>query len=261
MSKKYFAYGSCINVESFKDTMRNAGCEDKFHICGVGILNGYRLAFTRFSSKWGGGVLDIIESPGDYVLGVVYEITEQAVSAIDAREGAPNCYRRIDDIKVELGYEQVEVFTYMVVDKQMGEIQPAVEYFDVVYKGMEHRFPLEYVNKYLIDHCKNRFGMCCVKTRQNKLYHDYERPRTEFMRVNPEFYELLKQMTLFFGDDNERVETVQPTPKMFRLLTKCAEAAARGELDFDHIIPRGMYNRLASEFQRISGVRVKRLMD
>jgi hypothetical protein len=65
----------------------------------------------------------------------------------------------------------------------------AVEYRDVVYKGMEHRFPLVYVNKYLIDHCKNRFGMCCVKTRQNKLYHDYERPRTEFMRVNPEFYD------------------------------------------------------------------------
>ena len=55
-------------------------------------------------------------------------------------------------------------------------------------------------------------------------------------------------MTLFFGDDNEKVETVQPTPEMFRLLTKCAEVAARGELDFDHIIPRGMYNRLTSEF-------------
>lgn len=163
MSKKYFAYGSCTNVDSFKETMRNAGCEDRFHICGVGILNGYRLAFTRYSSKWGGGVLDIIESPEDYVLGVVYEIPERAIPAIDAREGAPNCYRRIDDIKVELGFEKVEVFTYMVIQKQMEEIPPTVEYFNVVYKGMEHRFPLEYVNKYLIDHCKNRFGICYVK--------------------------------------------------------------------------------------------------
>lgn len=169
ISKKYFAYGSCTNVESFKETMRNAGCEGKFDICGVGILNGYRLAFTRFSNKWEGGVLDIIESPEDYVLGVVYNIPEEAVSAIDAREGDPYHYRRIDDIKVELGYEQIEVFTYTVVDKQMGEIQPTVEYFNVVYKGMEHRFPLEYVNKYLIDHCKNRFGMCCVKARHNRL--------------------------------------------------------------------------------------------
>ncbi len=87
MRKKYFAYGSCTNVESFKETLRIAGYEDKFTICGVGILNGYRLAFTRFSGRWGGGVLDIIESAGDYVLGVVYEIPERAVSAIDKREG------------------------------------------------------------------------------------------------------------------------------------------------------------------------------
>jgi len=261
MSKKYFAYGSCTNVESFRETMRTAGSEDKFRICGVGILDGYRLAFTRYSIKWRGGVLDIIESPGDYVLGVVYDVPEQAVPALDKREGAPEYYKRIEGIKVELGFENIEVFTYTVVDKDMNEIRPTEEYFDVIYKGMEHRFPLEYVNKYLIEHCENQFGACRVKPRHNRLYHDYDRQRTEFMKQNPEFYELLKQMTLFFGDFNERVETVQPTPEMLRLLTKCAEAAARDELDFGHRIPRGMYNRLASEFQRISGVRVKRLMD
>jgi hypothetical protein len=151
------------------------------------------------------------------------------------------------------------VFTYTVVKKHMDEYKPSKEYFDTVYKGMEHRFPLEYLNKYLIEHCKNKFGECCVRPRQNRLYHDYERPKTEFMKRNPELYELLKQMTLFFGDDNERVETVQQTPEMFRLLAKYTEIAARGELDFDHLIPRGMYNRLAGEFQRISGVRLKRL--
>ncbi|HHU63108.1 MAG TPA: gamma-glutamylcyclotransferase [Clostridiales bacterium] len=261
MNKKYFAYGSCTNLESFKDTMREAGCEDKFRICGVDILDDYRLAFTRRSIKRKGGVLDIIESPGDYVLGVVYEIPEEAVSALDKREGAPDFYKRVENIKVELGYEQVKVFTYTVVEKDMNEIKPTPEYFDVVYKGMKHRFPLEYINRYLIDHCKKRFGICYVKTRQPRLYHDYERPETEFMKQNPELCELLRQMTLFFGDDNERVATVQPTPEMFRLLTKCTELAARGELDFGHLIPRGMYNRLAGEFQRISGVRIKRIMD
>ncbi len=81
------------------------------------------------------------------------------------------------------------------------------------------------------------------------------------MKQNPEFYELVKQMTLYFGDDNDKVETVRPTPEMFRLLTKCTEAATRGELDFGHMIPREMYNRLASEFQRISGIRIERLHD
>ena len=260
MRKKYFAYGSCTNLESFRGTMRNVGCEDKFRICGVGILDNYRLAFTRYSQNWRGGVLDIIESPGDYVLGVVYEIPVNAVPALDAREGAPKYYKRIDSIKVELGYEQVEVFTYTVVKKDLNEIKPSPAYFDVVYEGMKDRFPTEYINKYLIEHCKNRFGMCHVKTRQNRLYHGYGKSETEFIKQNPEFYGLLRQMALYFGDDNEKVETAQPTPEMFRLLVKCAEIAARGELDFGHSIPRGMYNQLASEFQRISGVRVGRIL-
>ena len=150
MSKKYFAYGSCTNFESFKETMKKAGCEEKFQILGVGRLNDHRLAFTRYSSKWRGGVLDIIKSPGDYVLGVVYDIPDQAVSAIDKREGAPKFYERIDDIEVELRHEQVKVFTYTVVEKNMNEIKPSVEYLDVVHKGMEQSFPLEYINRYLI---------------------------------------------------------------------------------------------------------------
>ncbi len=257
MNKKYFAYGSCTNLQSFKDTMRKAGSEDKFYFCGVGILNDYRLAFTRYSQKWQGGVLDIIESPDDYVLGVVYDIPEVAVSELDKREGAPNYYKKIENVKIELGHEQIEVFTYSVVEKNMNEIKPAEEYFDTVYKGMKYCFPSEYINKYLIDHCRKHFGMSRVKACKNRLYHDYAESQTEFMKLNPEFYELLKQMTLFFGDDNKKVETVKPTPEMFRLLTKCAELAVRGKLDFSHMIPRGMYNRLASEFQRISGVRVR----
>lgn len=43
VDKKYFAYGICVNAESFKRVMRIAGCEDKFRICGVGTLNNYRL--------------------------------------------------------------------------------------------------------------------------------------------------------------------------------------------------------------------------
>ena len=40
MSKKYFAYGSCTNLESFKETMKKAGCEDKIQRCdtGTGLL-------------------------------------------------------------------------------------------------------------------------------------------------------------------------------------------------------------------------------
>ncbi len=254
MRIKYFAYGSCANVGSFKDALQDAD----FNICGVGRLNGYRLAFTRQSKTWGGGVLDIIESADDYVLGVVYDIPDEAISALDKREGAPRCYRREDGFIVELGFEQVEVFTYTVVDKIFPEEKPTIDYFNMVYRGMVHRFPAEYVNRYLIDH-SNSLGIQQSRTSGATLYRDSGRTDYDFIRENPEFYHLLKQMALFFGDDNNSVETVQPTPEMFRILTKCVEVAARGKLDFGHRISRGSHNRLASEFQRISGVKTARL--
>jgi cation transport regulator ChaC len=260
MNKKmYFAYGSCTNVESFRETLKQVDCEDQFRICGVGILIDYKLAFTRRSKKWNGGVLDIIKSSGDYVLGVVYEIPEEAISAIDKREGASCYYRKIDNIEVELGFDKVNVFTYEVIEKQEDEIAPTMNYFNTVYTGMKNRFPTEYIDKYLIGHCNDKFNMHIVNAQQNTLYHHYDKQSTEFMRDNPELYNVLKQMALFFGDDNEKVETVQPTPEMFRLLVKCTELAARGKLDFGHMIPRGIYNRLASEFQRISGIRVEHI--
>jgi cation transport regulator ChaC len=258
MRKKYFAYGSCVNVESFKGTLKNAGCEADFHVCGVGRLNGYRLAFTGRSTNWGGGVLDIIDSAADYVLGVVYDIPEKAVSALDKREGAPHCYRREGGYKVELGFEQVGIFAYTVVDKALQESKPSAGYFNSVYRGMVHRFPAEYVNKYLIDHC-NDLGMRNKRIPETNLYHDNGSTGSHFIKDNPEFYYLIKQMALFFGDNNNRVETVQPTPEMFRLLTKCAEIAARNELDLGHLIPRDLHNHLASEFQRISGIKTPRL--
>jgi len=163
--RKYSAYGSCLNLDSFKETMKRAGCESKFQISGVGILDNYRLAFTRLSSNWGGGVLDIVESPGDYVLGVVYDIPEESIWVLDEREDAPWFYQRVEGVKVEFGYEQAEVFTYVVVNKNLNEYAPSKEYFDTVYEGMKNRFPYEYINKYLIEHCKNRFGTSYVPSR------------------------------------------------------------------------------------------------
>src|SRR5690606_22247314 len=135
----------------------------------------YKLAFTRRSKKWNGGVLDIIKSSGDYVLGVVYEIPEEAISAIDKREGASCYYRKIDNIEVELGFDKVNVFTYEVIEKQEDEIAPTMNYFNTVYTGMKNRFPTEYIDKYLIGHCNDKFNMHIVNAQQNTLYHHYDK--------------------------------------------------------------------------------------
>lgn len=261
MNKKYFAYGSCVNIGELRKSLEYDEHMEDPHICGVGILDGHRLAFTRMSTNWQGGVLDIVESPTDYVLGLVYEMAEEDISKLDNREGAPRCYRRVENLKIALGHEEVAVFSYTVVNKELGEIEPSAAYFDKVYEGMRHRFPAEYVNKYLIRHCNKRFGRRHREVREDSLYHYNEGQSSEFMERNPEFYQLMKEISLFLGNGNDRVETIKPTPEMFRILVKCVGIAARDRLDYGHLIPRGLYNRLAGEFQRISGVNVQRLAD
>jgi len=70
-------------------------------------------------------------------------------------------------LKLNLVFEQVDVFTYTVVDKALKEFKPSADYFNLVYRGMVHRFPAEYVNKYLIDHC-NDLGNAEQKNSRDK---------------------------------------------------------------------------------------------
>lgn len=255
---RYFAYGSCLNEESFKKTVGS----DTYEILGVGRLDGYRLAFTRKNKS--GGVLDIIESTADYVLGIVYEISDAGMREIDIREGVPTCYHR-ENVTIRMADVQIDVVTYMVVNKDFNEFKPSDEYFARVLIGMQ-RFPRAYINKYLIEHCNGKFDMNIPSYLPNVLYGEqwkevYGHAATNFEICNPEFYTLLRQIYEHLSDDNSIVDAMQPTPEMFRLLAKCAEVAARNALDLSHVIPRSMVNRLAQEFERLSGVKTIRLPD
>ena len=69
------------------------------------------------------------------------------------------------------------------------------------------------------------------------------------MHSDPEFYTVIKDMTLFLGNDNQTVEKMNITPEMFRIMVKLTEMAFRNELDLGHGIPRGLLKKLSDEFQ------------
>lgn len=257
--KKYFAYGSCTNLESFKDTLQKASCNNRFAISGVGRLDNYRLAFTRKKQN-GTGALDLIPSDGDYVLGVVYEIPNEAESELDRREGHPDCYKKTN-ILVKMGDVMVDVFTYVVVDKVLSEVCPSDCYFKTVYEGMKNRFPKSYINKYLIQHCNEKFNMKHKLLEKNQLYHNYHNTKTDFINQNSELYQLLKQITTHLGNDNDIVNTISPSPEDFRLVVKLVEIAARDELDFSHRIVRELFNKLSTRFEGITGLETIKILE
>ncbi|MFT5874434.1 MAG: hypothetical protein ACI8WT_003404 [Clostridium sp.] len=68
--------------------MYSYNAQKDYAVLGIGKLDNYRLAFTKNSNKWKGGVLDVVNSRDhDYVLGLIIEVSDRALRTIDRREG------------------------------------------------------------------------------------------------------------------------------------------------------------------------------
>ena len=137
----YFAYGSCMNKKDFERTLSRIS----YRILGRGMLNNYKLAYNAYSSSRNGGVLDIEESNGHYVVGVLYELPEEAIRQIDQREGIK--YKRIV-ITVECEGKVFQAFTYVI--KEKTPTRANISYSGIVYYAMlDNKFPEAHINDFI----------------------------------------------------------------------------------------------------------------
>ena len=114
---------------------------------GVGRLRGHRLGFTRFSTRWGGGVADVIPCEHEDVWGLLYEISESDLASLDRHEGYPKWYVRFQ-AAVEFGPHSIDgAWVYAVRDKRPF-VPPSPEYLDIL-RGAALRlgFPASYVRR------------------------------------------------------------------------------------------------------------------
>src|SRR5437867_8347715 len=118
----YFAYGSNLNSRAVAEWARHFGHRPPAMKAGKpSVLDNYRLCFSIYSEYWGGGIADIVYDPGKYVMGVLFEVTEEELKALDAK-----VERRIDPAGKEVGlYKRIEV---MVSPLGKGEAVKAVTY-------------------------------------------------------------------------------------------------------------------------------------
>jgi gamma-glutamylcyclotransferase (GGCT)/AIG2-like uncharacterized protein YtfP len=99
------------------------------HRClGVASLDGHRLSFRRRSVLSGGGVADVLESPGHRVWGVLYELTKADLHALDFKEAAGNAYRHQLHTVKPLRSPALEAILYTVIDKTPDEVVPTESY-------------------------------------------------------------------------------------------------------------------------------------
>jgi gamma-glutamylcyclotransferase (GGCT)/AIG2-like uncharacterized protein YtfP len=143
----YFAYGSNLHWEQMKNR-----CPSARFVC-VAKLAGYRLAFTRFSDRRRCGVADVLETEGNEVWGVLYELDECDFGPLDQYEGhvpgrRNNAYNRIELQVLRDGDERqpVAAWIYVVCDRSEREHAPNAEYKGLLTAGARHwQLPQPYI--------------------------------------------------------------------------------------------------------------------
>lgn len=134
----YFAYGSNLGPSIFA-----ARCPAAVFV-GAAVLDGFRVAFTRFSKNRGGGVADVVASVGSHVWGSLYEVTNEDLERLDEFEGTPHAYQRETCRVRSLNGEHVSAWIYSVVMKR-DEFRPSRAYWRLLVGGAaEAGLPAEY---------------------------------------------------------------------------------------------------------------------
>lgn len=126
----YFAYGSNMEPEQMQSRCPN------YRVIGIGLLNHYALAFTRWSRSWNSGTVDIVPEKGGKVYGALYDLNPDDLKRMDKFADYPQSYVR-QDVMMECGKEILPALTYVAV--RQGVFLPSKSYLRKMIQGAEAR--------------------------------------------------------------------------------------------------------------------------
>lgn len=145
---RYFAYGSNMQFKQMQERCSSAA------FLGIARFPGYKLAFTRYSNRWEGGVADMIKSKGTEVYGVIYTLSEKDLDSLDQCEGyngnraaSLNSYNRreIEIVTTDRIESSVKAWTYFAT-KQADFLPPSARYLQQIIEGaISSGFPEIYI--------------------------------------------------------------------------------------------------------------------
>jgi gamma-glutamylcyclotransferase (GGCT)/AIG2-like uncharacterized protein YtfP len=141
----YYAYGSNLSNRYIRNT-----CSSATFVMKAQLPN-FQVEFRHYSEKRQGGISSIIEAPGQMVQGVIYEVPEEELVALDILESVPQGLYRREPFLV-LGEDGLwhEADLYRVA-KPTGPYAPSKGYLeDMIEGGREHGLAAEYVEKLVL---------------------------------------------------------------------------------------------------------------
>ncbi len=122
----YFAYASNLNRKQMQE--RCPGARPLF----PATLHHYELAFTGWSRVQRGATATIRILRGGRVLGGIYEVSDECLRRMDAREGSD--YRRLKVIVNNEDGEAFEAQTYIKTTNEKVD-KPSPEYLALIQQG------------------------------------------------------------------------------------------------------------------------------
>jgi gamma-glutamylcyclotransferase (GGCT)/AIG2-like uncharacterized protein YtfP len=153
----YFGYGSNLNLDDLGEFEREnfPNSEKLFEettniLDGIFFLPDYQLQFPVESDKRKGGVLDVTPKLGHAVAGKLFEVENWDL--LDAKEGAPNFYKKIEVTVIDEHGQTFDAFTYVVSSKRkVAYVKPHQDYVRTVSDGYEEfgisqKYPWTYDN-------------------------------------------------------------------------------------------------------------------
>ncbi|MFA5991455.1 MAG: gamma-glutamylcyclotransferase family protein [Candidatus Doudnabacteria bacterium] len=132
----YFAYGSNMNLEHMRRI-----CGWHFSVLGGAILEDYQFGpDTR-------GYSNIRPCPGQKVFGVLYQVEQWSINALDEFEGCPTVFNRGEVIVKDFEGETYKAWVYLESPEYFGEDEIKEDYLKRVLIGaQENHLPAEWIN-------------------------------------------------------------------------------------------------------------------
>ncbi len=138
----YFAYCTLLDIDEMGKYCPTA------KPTGIARLSGYKVSFATYSQVSSGGGCNLEEVSGEEILGLLYDMSPEALEALDSIAGVDKGYYKKIDISVR-GKDGAEMpaITY-VIPEPGGPFQPSTDYTRPILAGARAlRLPPAYIEK------------------------------------------------------------------------------------------------------------------
>lgn len=125
----YFAFGSNLNVSQMRARCPGAIPRQR------ATLPNHALRFGGWSNRWDGAVATVERKPGAETPGLLFELSDGDLEALDRIEGCPGFYERVVRQVVDEHGKRRRAFVYQLTTPSRGE--PSSDYLNAIRRAYQ----------------------------------------------------------------------------------------------------------------------------